>query len=99
MPIIGRAIGSPANAWPMIGFAMSIGMAKPSPWAVVLTAVLIPMTCPALLTSGPPELPGLMAASVWMRLRRVSGALDWFASLALIIRPSPDTIPVVTVFS
>ena len=29
-------------------------------------AVFMPMTSPAISTSGPPELPGLMAASVWM---------------------------------
>jgi hypothetical protein len=29
-------------------------------------AELIPMASPAALMSGPPELPGLMAASVWM---------------------------------
>ncbi len=28
--------------------------------------VLMPMTSPRELSSGPPELPGLMAASVWM---------------------------------
>ena len=26
-----------------------------------------PTTCPAMFTSGPPELPGLIAASVWMK--------------------------------
>jgi hypothetical protein len=30
-------------------------------------ALLIPMTSPRTLTSGPPELPGLIAASVWMK--------------------------------
>ena len=36
-------------------------------------AVFMPMTSPREFKSGPPELPGLMAASVWM--------------IALIIRP------------
>ena len=31
-----------------------------------MIAVLTPTTAPALVTSGPPELPGLSAASVWM---------------------------------
>ena len=31
-------------------------------------AVFMPTTWPAMSTSGPPELPGLMAASVWMKL-------------------------------
>ena len=30
-------------------------------------AVLMPMTSPSMLNSGPPELPLLMAASVWMK--------------------------------
>ena len=29
-------------------------------------ATLTPISCPLLLNSGPPELPGLIAASVWM---------------------------------
>jgi hypothetical protein len=56
----------------------------------------MPMTWPALLTSGPPELPGLMAASVWMRFRSVS-ADSWVPLEAVICRPSPETMPVVTV--
>jgi hypothetical protein len=30
-------------------------------------AELMPITSPRVLTSGPPELPGLMAASVWRK--------------------------------
>ena len=37
----------------------------PGGWAI---AELIPITSPAALTSGPPELPGLIAASVWIAL-------------------------------
>ena len=33
----------------------------------LLMAELMPMTLPSRLTSGPPELPGLMAASVWRK--------------------------------
>jgi hypothetical protein len=39
-------------------------MAKPIPLAPRTIAVLIPTTSPARLTSGPPELPGLIEASV-----------------------------------
>ncbi len=41
--------------------------AKPMPCAQGMTAVLMPTTSPRAFTSGPPELPGLMAASVWSR--------------------------------
>ena len=60
-----------------IGRTASIGMAKPrpiepgSPWPVLVSVAVwiaesIPTTSPARLTSGPPELPGLIAASVWI---------------------------------
>ena len=50
--------------------AMFTGTAKPMPepppfWAT--KAVFTPITRPCASTSGPPELPGLMAASVWMK--------------------------------
>ena len=32
-----------------------------------MIAVLMPMTSPSMLNSGPPELPRLIAASVWMK--------------------------------
>ena len=51
---------------------LEIGIAKPILLALVVVAVLMPMTSPAALTRGPPELPALMAASVWMRSVRVS---------------------------
>ncbi len=38
------------------------------PCAMPMIAVLMPTTSPAALTSGPPELPGLSAASVWITL-------------------------------
>ena len=45
------------------------GIEKPTPELTPVTlamAELIPTTSPARLSSGPPELPGLMAASVWI---------------------------------
>ena len=48
---------------------MSTGMAKPIPALApegLAIYVLTPMRRPALSSNGPPELPGLMAASVWM---------------------------------
>ncbi len=50
------------------------GTAKPTPeldCTLDSMAVLMPMTSPARVISGPPELPGLMAASVWMTLGMV----------------------------
>ena len=47
-------------------FAVLIPIAKQIPCAGRMTAVLTPITSPRELTSGPPELPGLSAASVWM---------------------------------
>ena len=46
------------------------GIANPMPMEPPVRekiAVLTPMRLPALSTSAPPELPGLMAASVWMK--------------------------------
>ncbi|MNC98753.1 hypothetical protein D3C83_168110 [compost metagenome] len=45
-------------------------IAKPTPMLPLLPwvaiALLMPMTSPFMLTSAPPELPGLIGASVWM---------------------------------
>jgi hypothetical protein len=46
------------------------GMAKPMPMLPPLgvnIAVLTPTTCPSPLNSGPPELPLLSGASIWMK--------------------------------
>ena len=43
---------------------MLAGMANPMPEPPRTIAVLMPITSPRMFTSGPPELPGLMAASV-----------------------------------
>ena len=51
-----------------IRLAMSIGMAKQIPCADWMIAVLMPTTRPRLSSSGPPLLPGLSAASVWITL-------------------------------
>ncbi len=50
--------------------AMLLGTAKPTPAEVPVReaiAVLTPTSSPRRFTSGPPELPGLIAASVWIR--------------------------------
>jgi hypothetical protein len=59
----------------------------------VTICVLTPITRPALLSSGPPELPWLIAASVWMTW----SISDMFG--AWMARPTALTIPEVTVRS
>ena len=56
--------------WARASCACQAGMAKPRfcPWARM--AVGMPITSPLRLTRAPPELPGLMAASVWIRPSR-----------------------------
>ena len=46
--------------------ARLIGTAKPMLLPRALIAALMPMTSPRALISGPPLLPKLIAASVWM---------------------------------
>ena len=76
------------------------GMAKPMFCALVpsgnvpATAVFMPMTSPLESSSGPPEFPGLMAASVWIMLLSVSRR---GAGPAVTVRPSAETMPEVTV--
>ena len=45
-------------------FTAFMGIAKPRFWAPETMAALMPMASPSRFTSGPPEFPGLMAASV-----------------------------------
>ena len=69
------------GVWPAaisltIGSTSSIGIAKPRPIEpdseplgvapAVRMEELMPTTLPAMSISAPPELPGLIAASVWM---------------------------------
>ena len=65
-----------------------------APEATVAIALLMPMTSPAPLTSAPPELPGLIAASVWMASMTV--ASSWVEPVATA-RPVALMIPSVTV--
>ena len=80
------------------------GMAKPMPMepasllelAVEAIDELMPMTCPAALNVGPPELPGLMAASICTALVTICELLS---SITLTGRFSAETMPVVAVSS
>src|SRR6202021_3014469 len=61
----------------------------------VAIAELTPTNCPAMLTNAPPELPGLIAASVWM----ASSTVFWLPDSPVVDtgRFIALTIPVVTV--
>ena len=63
------------------------------PWLVPPVAIweFTPITWPAASSSGPPELPGLIGASVWIT------ESIWKPSGAWMCRPVPDTIPAVAV--
>ena len=59
-----------STSWSTTRLTMLMGIAKPIPiepplWEKI--AVLMPMTSPRRFKSGPPELPGLIEASVWMK--------------------------------
>ena len=68
--------------------AVLMGMAKPMPAlcpTLEAIMVLMPITSPCQLRSGPPELPGLMAASVWMAssMTSPSGSCTWRMELTM----------------
>ena len=66
MPIQLRAT-RPFSSCGAIALSMLIGIANPIPWPAGFTAALIATTAPRASSSGPPEFPGLIAASVWMK--------------------------------
>ncbi|MNR04181.1 hypothetical protein D3C85_1201190 [compost metagenome] len=71
---------------------MVAGTAKPTPVDDPVRekmAVLMPIRSPSMSTRAPPELPGLMAASVWMK--------EPESEIPVSVRFSAEMIPVVTV--
>ena len=75
---------------------VSAGIAKPIPMLPLdgeIIWALMPITCPELFSSGPPELPGLIAASVWMMFSMIR------PFSARIERPVALIMPVVSVRS
>ena len=57
-------------SWSMTARAITVGTAKPMPTLPPegpMIAELMPISSPLRLTSAPPELPGLIGASVWMK--------------------------------
>ena len=61
------------------------------PRSLLMIAVLMPITSPRTLSSGPPELPGLIAASVWI--------ISLVRPLVLNGRPMALITPTVTVWA
>ena len=75
--------------------ALLIGIENPSPApGPVRTMALMPTTSPSAFNRGPPEFPGLIAASVWIRSKRLS-VIPSLLALRLVLL----TIPRVTVLS
>src|ERR1700740_2411934 len=91
-------------SWLAIARAVSDEMAKPMPAAcapppgLAAARVGMPMTCPDMLTSAPPLLPGLMGALVWMTSGRVAPAASAVAG-SVTDRPVADTMPSVTLLA
>jgi hypothetical protein len=73
--------------------AVLLATAKQMPCAPLMIAVLIPITSADDDTSGPPELPGLSDASVWITSSMVRPLTE------RIERPSAEITPAVTVDS
>ena len=78
---------------PSTKLAVLAATAKQMPCAPMITAVFTPTTSPCEDTSGPPELPGLSAASVWITSSISRPVRE------RKLRPSAETTPVVTVDS
>ena len=91
MPSRARRTRPCCSTWVSTCWAVLAATEKQMPCAPMITAVLTPITSARELTSGPPELPGLSAASVWMTspIRRPF----WARSE----RPTALTMPAVTV--
>ena len=64
-----RRVSPNSRSWSTTPVTTSEDIAKPMPIEPPVgdrIAVFTPITSPSMLNSGPPELPRLMAASVWM---------------------------------
>src|SRR4051794_28399637 len=97
----------PRSAWARTALTTSDGIANPIPtlpalswlWLGLNKTELMPITSPWRLINAPPELPGLIGASVWMK-RRVSPCPSG-RSVALTIPlvtawPRPKGLPIAT---
>ena len=99
-PSTGRTTRPYVRIWSTKPRTVSMGMANPTPELAPLPvgsamAVLMPTRRPRESSSTPPELPGLMAASVWITFLMGTPLGPGVASS----RPRPDTMPWVRVWS
>ena len=98
--------GSPSMSRWATNTTVSLGMAKPRPMLPpakippLRIEVFMPITRPWRSASGPPELPGLIGASVWIMATPAQSAPGPFSQpYESMTRPSADTMPLVTVRS
>src|SRR6185312_13707815 len=83
-----------ATIWSAIAVTRLLGIAKPMPgalppsWGSVAARVGIPITRPSMSTSAPPELPGLIAALVWITDGNVTLFDSGTAALKALTIPS-----------
>ena len=92
MPSTPRLTSPYLISWALRLWAILLGMAKPIPTLPppgAKIAVLMPMSSPLRLIRAPPELPRLIAASVWIKFSKPSRFKP--------LRPNADTIPEVAV--
>lgn len=69
-PIHPRVTWPLSSSWDTTALTVSAGMSKPMPTEPPdgeKMAVLTPMTLPSTSNAGPPELPLLIGASIWMK--------------------------------
>jgi hypothetical protein len=98
IPSSGWRTNPSSMSWSAEAIACSADTANPTPWLAPLRvrmAVLMPTRRPRASTSAPPELPGLIAASVWIT-DGITSRPPSSASSTAISRLSALMMPVVT---
>ena len=94
-------------SWGTSRWTVATGTAKPTPALeplVLKMAVVTPMSRPWESSSGPPELPGLIEASVWITSSMTVPATLWISRPSALITPvlselsSPKGLPMASTF-
>jgi hypothetical protein len=95
--------------WVTTWLTVSAGMANPMPtlpppWVGLVIAVFTPISRPNRSSSGPPELPGLIGASVWITpgigVRTGDSIVRSSAEMipCVMVRLSPNGLPMANAF-